>query len=661
MKKLIFAFTSLLLVIPCQARIITVDDDGYADFNNIQAAINDSNNGDTIIVADGNYTGDGNRDIEFSHGLPEGQTRAITVRSAYGPQNCIIDCNGTESDPHGGFRFENGEDANSIIMGFTIINGFARCESYIPPYAVCAGLGGAIYCWRSSPTISNCIISGNTAQYGGGIACYKSNPTVSNCIFVGNCASYGGGMGILNGSDAKIINCTFSENVAYYVGGGIYNGSIMGLVEPEQPTLTNCIFWGNSDDGGMDESAQIYTEGVGGPFINYSCIQGLDTFAGNDNIGEDPCFADSSNDDYHLKSRAGRWEPSTKTWVQDDVNSPCIDKGDPNSDWTKELWPHGKRINMGAYGGTPQASMSLSDIGNIANLDNDVNDIVDSLDLALFVGKWCYEEFLLAEDLNRDGFVNFNDFAIFGQHCSYPPASEPGMTFHVGDCTMEAGLNQLATVESNEPRFSVWVEGRYIHFEDQMYANCCPEELGLDKEISGNEITLYEIGYGGMCFCMCYFPITATLGPFEDGTYTLEVYDNYGNSLGIVEVTIGGSPEPGITYQIKDCNLDASEVFAAEPPDPTRFKVTVEGPYVHFEDTMVANCCPDELGLEMTVEDNLITIYETEYTSEGCRCVCFYPVTAMLGPFEPGTYTLEVYEYHDGFIGSTTVVIEPPG
>jgi hypothetical protein len=432
MKKLIFALTCLFLAVPCQARVITVDDDEPADFNTIQAAIDDSNDGDTIIVADGIYTGNGNRDIDFrkyDHGLPPGPTRAITVRSANGPGNCIIDCNGTESDPHGGFRFENGEDSNSVIMGFTIINGFARCESFAPPFAVCEYLGGAIYCWRSSPTISNCIISGNTARYGGGIACYKGNPTVSNCIFVGNCASDGGGMGILNGSDAKIINCTFSGNVAYHVGGGILNGSIMGQVEPEQPKLINCILWGNSPD-------EINVSN-GTPVITYSNVVG--GWAGDGNIDVDPCFIEPGHwedpcntptmpwddiwihGDYHLQSQAGRWNTNSQSWVQDDVSSLCIDAGDPNSDWTAELWPHGKRINMGAYGGTPQASMSQLDIGNIANLDNDVNDIVNSLDLALFVGKWCYEEFLLAEDLSRDGFVNFIDFAIFANNCEQPP------------------------------------------------------------------------------------------------------------------------------------------------------------------------------------------------------------------------------------------------
>jgi hypothetical protein len=59
--------------------------------------------------------------------------------------------------------------------------------------------------------------------------------------------------------------------------------------------------------------------------------------------------------------------------------------------------------------------MSLSDAGNIANLDYDSADIVDFNDLAMFVSKWCREEVLIPEDLNRDGVVNFVDHAIFGQ------------------------------------------------------------------------------------------------------------------------------------------------------------------------------------------------------------------------------------------------------
>jgi hypothetical protein len=90
--------------------------------------------------------------------------------------------------------------------------------------------------------------------------------------------------------------------------------------------------------------------------VTYSDIQG---FATNDgNIDADPLFADPVTGDYHLKSQAGRWDPASQMWVQDQVNSPCIDGGDPNSTVGLEPEPNGSVINMGAYGGTDQASKS---------------------------------------------------------------------------------------------------------------------------------------------------------------------------------------------------------------------------------------------------------------------------------------------------------------
>jgi hypothetical protein len=64
--------------------------------------------------------------------------------------------------------------------------------------------------------------------------------------------------------------------------------------------------------------------------------------------------------DYHLKSQAGRWNPNSESWVMDDVTSPCIDAGDPNMPVGDEPEPNGGRINMGAYSGTAEASMSKS-------------------------------------------------------------------------------------------------------------------------------------------------------------------------------------------------------------------------------------------------------------------------------------------------------------
>ncbi len=169
--------------------------------------------------------------------------------------------------------------------------------------------------------------------------------------------------------------------------------------------MVNTIVWGNS---GAFSPKQI----LGCTNVTYSDIEG--GYEGKGNIDTDPCFAG----DYHLKSQAGRWDPYSQSWVKDNVTSPCIDAGDPNSDWTAELWPNGKWINMGAYGGTPEASMSLSNVGDIADLNND--DLVDCDDMRLFTEKWLNNQVLLPEDLDRNGFVDFTDFAIFADNWLWP-------------------------------------------------------------------------------------------------------------------------------------------------------------------------------------------------------------------------------------------------
>ena len=129
----------------------------------IQAAVDAAAPGDLVVVADGVYTGDGNGDIDFGG-------KAITVRSANGPAQCVIDCQGSESDPHRAFHFHSGELSDSQVVGFTIQGGYALA-------------GGGILCDDSSPTLSKIILSGNVGEYGGGaIACYGSSPAIVNCL-----------------------------------------------------------------------------------------------------------------------------------------------------------------------------------------------------------------------------------------------------------------------------------------------------------------------------------------------------------------------------------------------------------------------------------------------------------------------------------------------
>ena len=97
------------------------------------------------------------------------------------------------------------------------------------------------------------------------------------------------------------------------------------------------------------------------------------------------------------------------SWVADANTSPCIDAGDPNSDWTAELWPHGKRINMGVYGGTAEASMSPLDIGHKCDLNHD--DVINEADFYYLFDRWLDDDVLLAEDVDRDQMFDFVDFS----------------------------------------------------------------------------------------------------------------------------------------------------------------------------------------------------------------------------------------------------------
>lgn len=97
-------------------QFIYVDDDGLADFGNIQAAINDSNDGDTIIVAEGRYF----ENINFN-----GMKIILTSSDPCNPDvvaATIIDGNQNGSV----VTFNSGEDANCVLNGFTITNGNAE-------------------------------------------------------------------------------------------------------------------------------------------------------------------------------------------------------------------------------------------------------------------------------------------------------------------------------------------------------------------------------------------------------------------------------------------------------------------------------------------------------------------------------------------------------
>ena len=291
-------------------------------FERIQRAINVAAKGTVIIVRPGVYRENIDllgKSIQLTGIDPDGP----------GPEGYPV-IEGYNKGP--AVSFVRDESSNCRLTGFVIAA--SRGEP-----------GAAIRCSHSNPTIANCLIVGNrsTGRNTAAVHCTDSNAVFVNCTIADNCAGeHGAGLVVVN-SHVVLANSILSRNVP---GQAVVDGGEL--------SVTYCDI----------ESGWLPPSGSGS--------------AAPGNIDADPLFArrgswvrasnpkeilppgDSQavwlGGDYHLKSQAGRWDAEGHTWVQDAVGSPCIDGGDPSSPVGAEPVPNGGIINMGAYGGTIEAS-----------------------------------------------------------------------------------------------------------------------------------------------------------------------------------------------------------------------------------------------------------------------------------------------------------------
>jgi hypothetical protein len=276
----------LLVISVADAAIIRVPD----QFPTIQEAIDTAGNGDTVLVASGLYTGEGNKNLD-----PSG--KEILITSEAGAAATVIDCEGSGR----GFHIHSGEGEGLIVRGFTVQGGDAG-----------AGPGGGIYCWASSPLIEDNIVVSNSAPAGGGIALRGSGARIEGNVVAGNHASSEGGGGLLcwDGGAPTITRNTVVNNSGGY-GGGV-------MIMESSPRVVSSIVWGNMPD-------QIWESG-GQTVLEYCTIQ--EKWEGEGNITCDPLFVDTLAGDYALSGA-----------------SPCIDSGDPEGAVPPD---GGDRVDMGA-------------------------------------------------------------------------------------------------------------------------------------------------------------------------------------------------------------------------------------------------------------------------------------------------------------------------
>jgi len=232
--------------------------DGSGEAPTIQAAIDSCTHGDTIVVADGVYTGDGNRELHFSG------RRRIVLRSENGPQWSIIDCAADVSMPRRAMTFDDDGDSTIVVDGLTIRGGYG-------PLFSGSNSGGGMLFDNASPTIKNCVFTDNTATMGGGVMIYQASPRFSNCTFVENSADYGSAITLYSQATATVENCLAAFNLG---GPPVY------CVELSTATMSCCDVYGNA----------------GGDWTD--CITGQE--GSNGNISADPRFCDPDANEFGL-------------------------------------------------------------------------------------------------------------------------------------------------------------------------------------------------------------------------------------------------------------------------------------------------------------------------------------------------------------------------
>ena len=201
-----------------------------ADQPTIQAGIDIAENGDTVLVDDGIYKGEGNVNIDF-------KGKQITLKSRNGADATIIDCE--KKLETRGFIFQNDETVDSVLDGFTIKHGDHT-------------FGGGLNLSYASPTIKNCIIDSNQARkngnwtgFGGGIYIFNADPIITDCIFIRNKAP------------------NFSSG-AICVDGEFMRHGVVLKEDQATPTIENCTITDNFGIG-------IYVQAFANPIIN-ECI-----------------------------------------------------------------------------------------------------------------------------------------------------------------------------------------------------------------------------------------------------------------------------------------------------------------------------------------------------------------------------------------------------
>ena len=315
-------------------------------------------------------------------------------------QNEAVHTGGATDHPNGCTAFRCRFVNNMALVGGAVFNGgYTSLLEQCTFVSNSAFSGGAIRSFGQLEIIRSTFIA-NEASLSIGGAITANTVSLLSCVFIGNSARGNGGAINLSVPDpgAQIINCTIAHNSSKGLGGGLWLDDV-NIIHTN--FLTNCILWGNTDNTGDGEGAQVSLDKEAVLEINYSCIQGwTGNLGGFGNIGDDPLFVDPVGPD---------GIPGT---LDDDLHladgSPCVNRADFYAglevgfvDIDGEARIQSCRVDMGAYESPFFASdcndngeADECDLANSTSTDCNQNGILDECDIA--EGS--------SEDCNGNGF-----------------------------------------------------------------------------------------------------------------------------------------------------------------------------------------------------------------------------------------------------------------
>ncbi len=429
-------FVVLLQSPVCLAATLTVDSDGGADFKTIQDAIDAAWDFDTIIVHPGLYEEHINYNATW-----------VEITSTDPNDPAIVEATVIDGSGEGNVvMFRNAEGPYASLKGFTIQNGgtgiYCHGRDTSPIISRCRVVSNnaGILCDLSSPLISFSTIADNAQD---GIKTSRGN--ILNCNIqdngqygtqncrgdISHCTVGGNGEGGISYHHGNITDTLVYANLGHGID---YPYPLDDYHAPRRCIIPNCTIVGNKGHGMhlringettvvisntvvvSNAKFGVYRDWSGFVSVYYSNVWGnvSGSFGfstgglnnprhfvrGQHVIEENPFFAKNGfwdqdsvwhEGEYHLRSTVGRWDVRLQDWVSDPIDSPCLDRGDPNSIYDNEPYPNGGRVNMGVYGNTVEASKSEGPSPycvRYPEMDFNKDCKVDQLDYEIFMQHW---------------------------------------------------------------------------------------------------------------------------------------------------------------------------------------------------------------------------------------------------------------------------------